>query len=178
MTDAQTLRHQLRDAGFTTLPLFGKAPPQYGKNNTRKGLSGWQKLEYVTDEMIAMWSKTWPNAENTGCLCRNMSTLDVDILDEAAAKAAKEFVRERYEDAGYVLDRIGKPPKFAIPFRTEEPFKKIVVNLIAPDGSEGQKIEFLADGEQVVVAGEHPETKQAYRWSNGGLEVRRETGKE
>jgi len=170
MTDAQTLRHQLRDAGFTTLPLFGKAPPQYGKNNTRKGLSGWQKLEYVTDEMIAMWSKTWPNAENTGCLCRNMSTLDVDILDEAAAKAAKEFVRERYEDAGYVLDRIGKPPKFAIPFRTEEPFKKIVVNLIAPDGSEGQKIEFLADGEQVVVAGEHPETKQAYRWSNGGLE--------
>ena len=37
----------------------------------------------------------------------------------------------------------------AIPFRTEEPFNKIVINLIAVDGSEGQKIEFLADGEQV-----------------------------
>jgi AAA domain len=73
-----------------------------------------------------------------------------------------------------VLTRVGKPPKFAIPFRTEEPFKKYVVNLIAPDGSEGQKIEFLADGEQVVVAGIHPETKQPYQWSNDGLEQRLE----
>jgi hypothetical protein len=64
---------------------------------------------------------------------------------------------------------IGKPPKRAIPFRTEEPFKKIVVNLIAPDGSEGQKIEFLADGEQVVVAGIHPDTQQPYRWPRGEL---------
>jgi hypothetical protein len=165
--DAQTLRHQLRNAGYTPLPLFGKAPPQYGKNNTRKGLTGWQKLTDISAEMIDMWSKTWPGADNTGCLTRLMPTLDVDILDAAAAKACQEFVRERY---GYVLIRIGKPPKFAIPFRTEEPFKKIAVNLIAPDGSEGQKIEFLADGEQVVVAGIHPDTQQPYRWSNGGLE--------
>src|SRR5262249_43946909 len=110
---------------------------------------------------------TWPDATNTGVLTFNMPTLDADILDEAAAKACEEFVRDRYEDAGHVLTRVGKPPKFAIPFRTEEPFKKIVVNLIAPDGSEGQKIEFLADGEQVVVAGIHPETKEPYRWLNG-----------
>jgi hypothetical protein len=42
-------------------------------------------------------------------------------------------------------------------------------NLIAPDGSEGQKIEFLADGEQVVVAGIYPDTKQPYRWPRGEL---------
>src|SRR6516162_4576791 len=168
MTDAHALRLQLLQAGYLgILPLFGKSPPQLGKNNSKKGLANWQKIERVTPEMLDMWSKTWPDAANTGCLTRTMPTLDCDILDAAAAKACQDFVRERY---GLVLTRVGKPPKFAIPFRCATPFKKIVVNLIAPDGSEGQKIEFLADGEQVVVAGEHPETQQPYRWSNGGLE--------
>jgi hypothetical protein len=168
MTDAHALRLQLLQAGYLgILPLFGKSPPQFGKNNAKKGLANWQKIESVTPEMLDMWSKTWPDAANTGCLTRTMPTLDCDILDAAAAKACQDFVRERY---GLVLTRVGKPPKFAIPFRCATPFKKIVVNLIAPDGSEGQKIEFLADGEQVVVAGIHPETQQAYRWSNGGLE--------
>ena len=167
MTDAQTLRHQLRDGGFTPLPLFGKSPPIFGKNNRRKGLTGWQKLENVTDEMIDMWSKMWPDAHNTGVLTRTMPTLDVDLLNANAVRTIENHVREHYEERGYILHRIGKPPKLSIPFRTEEPFKKIVVNLIAPDGSEGEKIEFLADGEQVVVAGIHPETREPYRWLNG-----------
>jgi hypothetical protein len=159
MTDAHTLRLQLVQAGYLPIPLHGKIPPQ----------REWQKTESVTSAMLDMWDKSWPDAENTGCLTRLMPTLDADILDEAATKAIKEFVRDRYEDAGYVLTRIGKPPKFAIPFRTEEPFKKFVASLIAPNGAE-VKIEFLADGEQVVVAGIHPDTGKRYSWSNGGLE--------
>src|SRR5215813_1236141 len=150
MTDAQALRYQLRDAGYCSIPLYGKEPPQYGKNNPKKGLRQWQTLYEVTPAMIDMWSKTWPDASNTGVLTFNMPTLDVDILDPEAASACAALVRERYEDAGYVLTRTGKPPKFAIPFRTEEPFEKITVNLIAPDGSEGQKLEFLATGQQIV----------------------------
>src|SRR5262249_30714660 len=77
--------------------------------------------------------------------------------------------------AGYVLVRIGLPPKRAIPFRSEEPFDKIAVNLIAPNGSEGQKIEFLCNGQQVVVAGIHPDTKRLYRWHGGKPgEIKRE----
>ena len=98
-----------------------------------------------------------------------MPTLDLDILSEDAVRALVDHVREHYEEGGHILPRIGRPPKCAIPFRTEEPFKKIVVNLIAADGSEGQKIEFLADGEQVVVAGIHPDTQQPYRWPRGEL---------
>ena len=41
------------------------------------------------------------------------------------------------------------------------------MNLVAPNGSADQKIEFLADGEQVVVAGIHPDTGQPYRWFGG-----------
>jgi hypothetical protein len=167
MTDAQTLRHQLRAAGYCPIPLYGKEPPIYGKNNKRKGMKGWQELHEVTAEQIDMWGKTWPDAINTGVLTRTMPTLDADIHNEKAVRTIEEHVRERYEGRGYVLPRVGKPPKLAIPFRTLEPFKKITVNLIASDGSEGEKIEFLADGEQLVVAGIHPETKKPYRWLNG-----------
>jgi Bifunctional DNA primase/polymerase, N-terminal len=169
MTNATALRHELRTAGYSPIPLHGKVPPEFGKRGARKGLSGWQTLFDVSAEMIDSWSQHWPDAENTGCLTRLMPTLDVDILDAAAAKAIADFVREYYEDAGHVLMRIGKEPKFAIPFRcnADESFKKISIPLIAPDGSEGQKLEFLADGQQVVVAGIHPETKRLYRWLNG-----------
>ena len=159
MTDAHALRLQLVQAGYLPIPLHGKIPPQ----------REWQKTESVTPAMLTMWDKSWPDALNTGVLCRTTPTLDVDITDEAATEAIEQFVRDRYEDAGYVLTRIGKPPKFAIPFRTEEPFKKFVASLIAPNGAQ-VKIEFLGDGEQVVVNGIHPDTKQPYRWSNGGLE--------
>jgi RecA-family ATPase len=160
------LRLQLVRAGFTPLPLFGKAPPIFGKNNQRKGLSGWEKLDGVTQEQIAMWSRTWPDAANTGILCRQTPTLDLDILYEPAARAVEDFVREQYEEAGYILVRTGKAPKRAIPFRTQEPFTKIVANVIAPNGT-AEKIEFLGDGQQVACFGTHPDTQQPYHWHGG-----------
>jgi len=72
MTNAQTLRHQLRTAGYCPIPLYGKEPPIYNakkKNNRhRRGLGEWQLLTDVTAEQIDMWGKTWPDADNTGVL--------------------------------------------------------------------------------------------------------------
>jgi len=96
-----------------------------------------------------MWAKIWPDALNTGVLTRNVPTLDLDILNEEAVRACEDLVRSRCEEAGPILVRIGNPPKRAILFRTDEPFDKIAVNLIAPNGSEGQKIELLSNGQQV-----------------------------
>jgi hypothetical protein len=173
MTDAQALRHQLRDADYCPIPLYGKEPPQFGKNNKRGGLSGWQMLTEVTPQQIDMWSKTWPDAENTGVLTFNMPVLDLDILNEEAVRAIEAHVRERFEERGYILTRIGLPPKRAIPFRAAMgKFKKITVNLIAPNAgpdAKPEKIEFLCDGQQVVVAGIHPDTKEPYRWFGGEL---------
>jgi Bifunctional DNA primase/polymerase, N-terminal len=166
----RTLRHQLCAAGFCPIPLYGKEPPVYGKNNKRKGLAAWEQLTEVTRGQIDMWERTWPDALNTGALTRLMPALDLDILNEEAAEAAEALVRGRYEDCGYILVRIFLPPKRAVPFRTDEPFKKIVVNLIAPNAkpdAKPEKIEFLGEGQQVVVAGIHPDTKQPYRWHGG-----------
>jgi hypothetical protein len=173
MTDAQALqalRQQLCDAGYLPIPLYGKAPPQYGKNNPRKGLTGWEQLEEVTPEQIDMWSKTWPDATNTGALTRLMPALDLDILNEDAVRAIEDYVREQYEEHGHILVRIGLPPKRAILFRTIEPFAKIVANLIAPNATadaKPEKIEFLGAGQQLVVAGIHPDINQPYRWHGG-----------
>jgi putative DNA primase/helicase len=73
----------------------------------------------------------------------------------------------RFEERGCILPRIGRPPKRAIPFRTAEPFAKITANLIAADGSSGEKIELMCAGQQVVVAGIHPDTHAPYRWPLG-----------
>ena len=164
--DVRDRRRQLVAAGYCPLPLFGKSPPVKGKHNAKKGLAGWQELHNVTDEMIEMWSRTWPDARNTGILTRNVPTLDLDILNEEAVRAVEEHVRERYEERGYILPRIGKPPKRAIPFRTNEPFSKIVANVAAPNGN-AEKIEFLGDGQQVVCFGTHPETRKLYSWHGG-----------
>jgi Primase C terminal 2 (PriCT-2) len=64
--------------------------------------------------------------------------------------------------------RFGKPPKRLIPVRTDEPFTKLSRVFISPNGAE-QKIEILCDGQQYVVDGVHPETRQPYRWHGGDL---------
>jgi hypothetical protein len=164
-TNVLDQRLQLCAAGYIPIPLFGKVPPNR-KNNNRKGFAGWEQTREVTREQLEMWSKTWPDASNTGLLTRLMPVLDADICSEEAARGVEDRVRERFEEHGHILVRIGKSPKRAIPFRTIEPFEKIIVNLTAPSGN-NEKIEFLADGQQIAAFGIHPETNQPFRWFGG-----------
>jgi hypothetical protein len=152
------IRLQMHRNGYAPLPLIGKAPV----------LKNWQQKTETNASEIELWPSICPGANDTGALTGRLPTADIDILNEEAARAAEEIVRANYEERGRVLVRIGKPPKRAIPFRTDEPFKKIQVSLIAPNGKE-EKVEFLGDGQQVVVAGIHPDTGQPYRWHGGEL---------
>jgi hypothetical protein len=95
--------------------------------------------------------------------------LDIDILDEAAASAVEALVREKYEERGAFLVRFGKAPRRLITFRCMKPFKKIAVSLISPSGSTDQKLELLADGQQFVAHGIHPDTGRPYRWFGGDI---------
>src|SRR5215471_16593638 len=92
------LRLALCTNGNTTLPLFGKEPPIYGKNNKHKGLDGWQLLHNVTREQVELWSRSWPDANNTGILTKVTPALDTDILNQDAAVAVETLVRERFEE--------------------------------------------------------------------------------
>ena len=138
-------------------------PPVYGKNNTRSGLANWQNLnDGLSPEQVEMWGITWPDAVNTGVLTHNVPTLDADILNPEAAVAVEDMVREHYEERGHLMVQIGLAPKRAYLFRTDEPFDKITINFAAEE-----KLEFLCDGQQVVVDGIHPDTHKPYAWFGG-----------
>src|SRR5262245_22351272 len=157
MATVLEIRQALVDHGFTPIPLIGKVPP----------FEKWQKIENVTRAGLETWSRNWPRATNTGILTRLVPTIDIDILNEPAAIAAEELIRERFEERGYVLARVGRAPKRAIPFRTLQPFAKLTTNFLVPAGANAEKIEFLCDGQQFVAHGVHPDTLKPYSWFGG-----------
>jgi len=100
------LRKQLRRTGFVPLPVIGKAPP----------LEGWSLKTETNDGEIDLWSSLYHYAPSTGVSTQKLPAIDLDILNEEAAEAAEALVRERFEEKGYILVRIGRAPKRAIPF--------------------------------------------------------------
>src|SRR4029450_1877814 len=101
MATVLEVRQALADRGFTPIPVIGKAPP----------FKSWQKIENVSRSMLEAWGRNWPRATNTGILTRLTPTIDIDILNEPAAIAAEQLARERPQERGSFLVRLGQPPK-------------------------------------------------------------------
>lgn len=151
-------RQALNKAGFHPLPLRRKRP----------AFDEWQLKKQTNDAEIALWAeKSFPDALNTGILTFDCPAIDIDIDDENAAEAIEQLLRDEFAEHGKFLVRIGKPPHRAIPFRTDKPFKKLVLNLTVADGRPAQKIEILCDGQQLVSHGIHPDTNAPWHWFGG-----------
>jgi RecA-family ATPase len=149
--------------GYDVIPLRGKRPDMEKEWH-------WLEIGHASPEFVADWARDFPDAEGSGILCCNTPFLDLDIMDQDAVEALEAEVASRFP-AGRFMVRIGQPPKRAIPFRTNSPFKKILVELVAPNGKE-HRIEFLCDGHQCASFGPHPITKLPYSWHGGSpLEV-------
>lgn len=152
------IRLQLRANGYSPIPVLAKEKrPMFG---------GWQNLLNTTPEQILEWEAKYWDHTNTGILTKYTPCLDLDINDEKIVDHFMQFIRGMVGDRGVLLRRIGQAPKCAVFFRTDQPFPKITQNLIGPDGRE-HRIEFLCDGQQVVVHGIHPGTGRPYEWPDG-----------
>ena len=79
-------RQALVDRGYVPIPVIGKAPP----------FKSWQKVETVSHGMLEAWGRNFPRATNTGILTRFTPTLDADVINEPAAIAVEDLVRERF----------------------------------------------------------------------------------
>ncbi len=150
------IRHQLKTAGFSPIPLVGKIPE----------FDGWQTKLDVAAEEIENWARIYPRLRNTGILTKFTPAIDIDIMDPAAADAVELLARERFEEKGHFLVRVGQAPKRAVLLRTDTAFKKIKRVLVGPSGAE-HKLEFLADGQQLAAFGFHPDTRKPYSWFGG-----------
>ena len=164
-TSSPTARRlAMRAHGYSPLPLNGKAPK----------IASWQKRAGATEHEIAAWARSRPAETNTGLLTRNNPAFDVDILSSAeVADAVADLISEELRDRGALMVRFGRKPKRAIVCRTDEPFKKIKVELDSffTDPETGEikhdAIEILGDGQQLACFGEHPDTGQSYEWAGG-----------
>jgi hypothetical protein len=157
LEEATAVRTQLHRAGYAPIPLDGKRPQ----------LKDWTAKTATTEAEIGLWAKLYPTGTNTGILTRSTPALDIDIMDAGAAEAIEELARERFEERGYFMVRIGMAPKRAVLLRTDAPFRKVAVTLTAANGGTGHRIEVLGNGQQVVVDGIHPDTNAPYCWHGG-----------
>ena len=123
------------------------------------------------------WKRKFPQASNTGLITKNTPTFDCDICDRDAAAAIEKLAKQRFGRRGRFMMRTGMAPKFAVPFRADTPFEKIVIKLVPPGVSDAeikknpkllQGLEFLGDGQQFVAFGIHPDTRKPYHWNGGG----------
>jgi hypothetical protein len=156
MIETTELRLAMLANGYQPLPAQGK----------RVLLEGWSTKATVASSEVSAWGTEHPQWNNTGTLTSRTPTIDGDIRDPAAAEAFEELARDWLDERGRILVRIGEAPKRAILCRTAQPFAKIKVDLVAPSGST-HKIEILGDGQQLVVAGIHPDTRKPYSWHGG-----------
>jgi RecA-family ATPase len=139
------LAEQLNANGYAPLPI-----PR-GQKGPR--VSGWRSKTFTPAD--------FPDGCNIGIRCgdNQIAAMDIDVLDESAAA---ELVREwTSRHPGDWMLRTGQAPKVLLPFRfTTTGQHKQTADL----GALG-KIEVLAEGQQFVAFGMHPDTGQPYTWA-------------
>jgi hypothetical protein len=136
----------------------GKSPGRMNGHGTWGGLPNW-RAHPTTERDLEWWTKT---GAGVGLRTARFPAVDIDIMDEALAALAEEIT---LRILGPAPVRIGRAPKRALAYRTEEPFGKMTL-LVGRSGTVPEhKIEVLGDGQQYVVGGLHPVTRRPYTWS-------------
>jgi putative DNA primase/helicase len=153
---AIAVRKRLLRAGFLPIPCIGK----------KIDVPGWPNI-VATEADIDGWFARYPEALNTGLLTRNTPAIDLDVYDPDVAEELETTLFEMIGEDGRTMVRFGRPPKRAVLFRTDQPFKKIRTPVFTSPDQKENFVEVLCDGQQIIVHGVHPETGKNYSWHGG-----------
>ena len=126
---------------------------------------GWQNFR-ANEEDVQKWLANGSADAGVGILARNTIAIDVDVLDEGLSKKIAKHITTTY---GAPMLRVGKYPKYCIPFRVDTPFKKVVSNRYEDLEGKDHQVEVLGDGQHWCALGIHPDTKKEYRWVNKSI---------
>jgi hypothetical protein len=141
---------KLRVKGYDPVPIKPgfKYPPD----------KAWQKKDY---------SKAKAKYKGYGVGIRTAKTpaVDIDVYDPEVVKMMVEFTKDLLGDS---VERVGQPPKVAMIYRAELPFKKVTSSWFIDGDGNDCRIEILGDGQQIVAHHIHPDTNLPYTW-NGDL---------
>ena len=159
---------RLVELGYRIVPL-----PPGSKGPHRKG---WPKFN-ADAAQVRQWYSNGSVNDGIGVLAATTPAIDVDILDDEVAQQMSDEI-DRIFAGQSLMTRTGMAPKFLIPFRTDEPFRKMSSNTYT-DGKNDHKIEILGDGQQWVAYHVHPDTERPYSWFDGvGEEGIRSVGRD
>ena len=143
---------ELSTLGYDVTPLNGKVPK----------LKAWQtRPDAATD-----FKKHGDS--NIGILCggsNNIVAVDIDVKDITTSETLRNMA---IEQLGFAPERIGNAPKTLFVFRCSEPFYKVKTGVYSIDGQDAC-VEVLAEGQQFVASGRHPDTKKNYSWPDDSL---------
>lgn len=143
----------------SALQSYGKVPSQYNSQRHVMGMPAWTSKHATGAEI-----DRWQNEQDYGiCLqTRSFRALDVDVPDPQLAGRIQAFLTFWGERQLFFPIRSRKDSsKFLILFKLVGDYSKQVLKV------EHGMIEFLASGQQCLVAGTHPDGAR-YDWS--GLE--------
>lgn len=138
----------------------GKIPSMFNGRGEAHGLTGWQKREIAPSE-LAYWSsdRRLNLCVRTGPIS-GVYAFDIDIADERAYEVCK-LIEQMMGVDSCVRSRENSPKQLLM-VRMEGSCKKLIIKL--DDKPKGDRIEFLADGQQFVGCGTHASGVR-YLWS-------------
>jgi putative DNA primase/helicase len=160
-----TCRIGIARNGYRPVPVFG--PHLHIKSaGKRPGLEKWIEICAAANERtIESWSRL-RDCTNTGILTGSsgggIAAIDIDVLMKIVAAKIRDLAREMLGESP--LWRIGKAPKVLGLYRASEGFRKLKTPIfVMPDGTEAA-VEVMAEGQQIVAFGTHPDTGRPYEW--------------
>jgi P4 family phage/plasmid primase-like protien len=131
----------------------GKAP---GRINAQGTWGGYAWQAYVpTPNDIERWDRS---RANIGLKAGKYPALDIDVVNESLARIIADMATKAL---GAAPLRIGRYPKRLLMYRTDEPIGRMRLRFKDGKGVE-QLVELLGDGQQYVIGGVHPVTKEPY----------------
>jgi predicted P-loop ATPase len=140
-----------------------KGEPIPGAGKRPVGLDWREKA--LRDPPAAVTTTVSSRALNTGILADGLSLIDVDVPVPALVDEILDCILQTLGPTP--LLRTGRAPKLLLMYRAETPLTKLITPaLYLPDGVKVQ-VEVLGVGQQCVVDGIHPDTRQPYTWMNG-----------
>lgn len=145
--------------GYTIVPIYSPDADKKGAGKRPIG-EDWQQTINSKEE-IQGWARRYTN-NGIGILTKRTPAVDIDVYDADAADHMAAWVEE---NVGFAPCRIGQQPKRLFLFRTDAPFSKVKSGVWEDDFGQRHAVEILADGQQFVAYGIHPDTKKEYYWT-------------
>lgn len=143
----------LSELSKITADQAGKAP---GRQNATGTWGGYNWQDYTpTANDIERWERS--NA-NIGLKAARYPALDIDVVNESLSRIIGDMAKKALGNAPV---RVGRWPKQLFMYRTDEPIGRMRLRFRDGKGVE-QLVELLGDGQQYVVGGIHPVTREPY----------------